>query len=234
MPRRSRSNPLALAVLTCLYEKPMHPYEISQTLRLRAKDQSVRLNFGSLYSVVAGLERRRLIKAIETVREGRRPERTIYDITERGRAEMHEWLADLLMVPVKEYLQFEAGLSLMPALPPDEVARLLRQRCGALELHLDQAEALLASIQKRGLPRLFLLEEEYQVALQRAELDWIRLLIADIESEQLEGLAEWRVWHESGDRTWHIELTDPDDPREPFSDDPSRDIPDIPEEEEDQ
>ena len=36
MPRWSRSNPLALAVLVCLYERPMHPYEVAQTLRLRA------------------------------------------------------------------------------------------------------------------------------------------------------------------------------------------------------
>jgi DNA-binding PadR family transcriptional regulator len=214
MAPRSRSNPLALAVLTCLYERPMHPYEISQTLRMRATDQSVRLNFGSLYSVVAGLERRRLIRAVKTVREGRRPERTIYSITERGTTEMNEWLADLLTVPVKEYLQFEAGLALIAALPPEEVVELLRRRCEALELHLDQADAFLTSVHKRGLPRLFVLEAEYQLALQKAELEWIRLLIADLESGRLEGIDQWRAWHESGSHEWRIDLTAPDDPHE--------------------
>ena len=36
----------------------MHPYEISQTLRTRAKHKSIRLNYGSLYGVVESLERK--------------------------------------------------------------------------------------------------------------------------------------------------------------------------------
>ena len=56
MTRRRVNNPLALAVLACLGERPMHPYEISSTLRQRGKEESIKLNFGSLYSVVAALE----------------------------------------------------------------------------------------------------------------------------------------------------------------------------------
>jgi DNA-binding PadR family transcriptional regulator len=184
-------------VLTCLYEKPMHPYEISQTLRARGKQESIRINFGSLYGVVASLERRRLIRAVETVREGKRPERTVYDITEAGRTEMIEWLAELLSVPVKEYVQFEAALSLLPAIPPDEAVPLLRMRCEALELHLDRADAMHEAMEKRGLPRLFALESEYVAALTQAELEFTRRLVADIEAEDLPGLDMWRSWHEA-------------------------------------
>ncbi len=63
MPPRNRSNPLALAVLICLAERPMHPYEAATTLRQRGKQFSVRLNYGSLYAVVESLERRGLIEA---------------------------------------------------------------------------------------------------------------------------------------------------------------------------
>src|ERR1022692_3353651 len=89
---RNRSNPLALAVLICLYERPMHPYEVATTLRQRHKQESVRLNFGSLYAVVASLEKRGLIAAHETMREGRLPERTVYGVTESGKIEAHDWL----------------------------------------------------------------------------------------------------------------------------------------------
>ena len=65
MTRRPVSNPLALAVLGCLAERPMHPYEISTTLRSRGKEQSIRLNYGSLYSVVESLQKHRLIVAQE-------------------------------------------------------------------------------------------------------------------------------------------------------------------------
>src|SRR5438067_9744544 len=109
MAKRRISNPLALAVLALLAERPMHPYEMSSTLRERAKEESIKLNYGSLYSVVESLQRHKLIDVHEVVREGRRPERTVYAITEAGRTELVDWLSELLALPVKEYTQFEAA-----------------------------------------------------------------------------------------------------------------------------
>jgi DNA-binding PadR family transcriptional regulator len=195
MAARNRANPLALAVLTCLYEAPMHPYEMAQTLRARAKHESIKLNYGSLYGVVETLERRGLVVAVGTSQQGRRPQRTVYAITEAGKVEMTEWLAELVAVPVKEYLQYEAALSLLGGLPPDEALPLLRQRCDVLEIQLDQMDALLETARKRGLPRLFALEGEYQAALLRADLEFTRLLVADIEAGTLSGLDEWRSWY---------------------------------------
>jgi len=88
MTRRKVSNPLALAVLACLYERPMHPYEIASTLRERHKDDSIKLNYGSLYSVVESLKVHTLIVEQQTAREGNRPERTVYEITDAGRLEL--------------------------------------------------------------------------------------------------------------------------------------------------
>ena len=92
---RRRGNPLALAVLACLTEQPMHPYEMAATMRTRGQDASIRLNYGSLYGVVETLLKRGLIKEQEVVRDGRRPERTVYRITTAGRAEIDEWLSEL-------------------------------------------------------------------------------------------------------------------------------------------
>jgi DNA-binding PadR family transcriptional regulator len=128
MPARSRSNPLALAVLVCLAERPMHPYEAATTLRQRQKHESVRLNYGSLYAVVASLEKRKLIAPQGTERKGRLPERTVYGLTDAGRIELHDWLTELLSTPVKDYTSFEAALSFLPTLPPEDVASLLRER----------------------------------------------------------------------------------------------------------
>src|ERR1700719_1921934 len=124
MAPNNRSNPLALAVLSCLYERPMHPYEVAQTLRSRAKHESIRLNYGSLYGVVDDLEGKGLIRARETVREGRRPERTVYEITGAGEVELVDWLSELVSSPTKEYLNFEAALSFIAVLPPEDAASL--------------------------------------------------------------------------------------------------------------
>jgi len=195
MVSRSRNNPLALAVLTCLYERPMHPYEMAQTMRTRAKHESIRLNYGSLYAVVESMEKRGLIEAVATTQEGRRPQRTVYGITEAGKVEMTEWLADLVAVPTKEYLQFEAALSLIHGLPPDEAVPLLRQRCDALDLRLDQLEAASESAEKRGIPHLFMIENDYVIALLRTEVEFTRRLVADIESGEMPGIDEWRSWY---------------------------------------
>ena len=136
MPRWSRSNPLALAVLVCLYEKPMHPYEVAQTLRARAKQESVRLNYGSLYAVVESLEKKGFIKATGTVREGKRPQRTIYAISDSGATEMTDWLTELIGTPAKEYPDFMAGLSFMPALDPDDALAAFRRRAEMLTVKL--------------------------------------------------------------------------------------------------
>jgi DNA-binding PadR family transcriptional regulator len=197
MASRNRSNPLALAVLICLYERPMHPYEVATTLRQRNKHESVRLNYGSLYAVVASLEKRGLIAAQETMRAGRLPERTVYALTDNGRIETHDWLTYLISTPVKDYPAFEAALSFLPALPPDDVAALLAERAQALEVEMARAHASRQFVEKAGLPRLFWVEDEFRNMLRETELTYIRRLIADIESGSLEGLDWWRAVHET-------------------------------------
>lgn len=192
--RRKVANPLALAVLACLREKPMHPYEMASTLRERRKDESIKLNYGSLYSVIDSLCRNDLIRPKETVKEGKRPERTIYVLTEAGLQELTDWLSDLLSEPAKEYPQYEAGLSLMPVLPPDVAATLLKRRCEQIEMELEIARSRATKAKTRGLPRLFVIEHEYRMMLQKAELKWTRALAAKIRSGALEGSDEWRSW----------------------------------------
>jgi DNA-binding PadR family transcriptional regulator len=199
MTRRKVSNPLALAVLSLLLERPMHPYEMSRTLRERHKEGSIKLNYGSLYSVVDKLVTHDLIEPQETVRDGRRPERTVYRATSAGRAEFEDWLAELLAMPVKEFSQFEAGLSLLPGLPPEEVVDLLDQRCGALEHSLASYEAILDT-SRASLPRLFWIEWDYVRAHLETDLRWTRQLADDIRDGSLDGLVHWRAFHTDGTR----------------------------------
>ena len=193
MAKRRFANLLALAVLSCLSEKPMHPYEISQTLRHRGKDQSIKLNYGALYSVVESLAKAGLISARETVREGRRPERTVYAITEAGRDEHEEWLGELLSTPTREYHSLEAGLALMAGLAPEEVTRLLRDRATMLRLDLGSVEAGLKVTEEMGLPQIFVVEEEFRRAMLTTELDYVTRLAEAIRSDELTGVAGWRA-----------------------------------------
>src|SRR5215216_5697214 len=193
--KRKVSNPLALAVMALLYERSMHPYEMVSTMRERGKHESVRLRYSSLYSVVEALVREGLISARETVREGRRPERTVYELTEAGRVEFLGWLRELLSVPAKEYTQFAAGLTFLPALPPEEAAVLLDERVRRLEEEIEEMRARLDGVMEQGLPRLYLVESEHELVLREAELRWVRELVRELQDGKLGGMAEWEAFH---------------------------------------
>ncbi len=128
MASKDRSNPLALAVLALVFERPMHPYEMAATLKHRHKHESIKLRYGTLYTVIDLLTSRGFIRPKETSRDGKRPERTVYALTPAGRDQLRNWMRDLVAKPAKEFLQFEAALSLLPVLPPDEAIDLLRDR----------------------------------------------------------------------------------------------------------
>jgi DNA-binding PadR family transcriptional regulator len=177
------SNPLALAVLVLLFERPMHPYEIAATLQVRNKGGSIKIRYGSLYTVIEGLVRDGLIAVQETVRDGRRPERTIYAIRPAGLERMREWLRELIGTPAKEYPQFEAALSLMPALPPGEAVALLEGRVLKLATLAEEIRATIEVVTKRVEP-LFLVERDYHLAMVEAERQFVEGLLRRIAEDE--------------------------------------------------
>jgi DNA-binding PadR family transcriptional regulator len=192
------ANALALAVLTLLYEKPMHPYEMSTTLRHRSKEDSIRLNYGSLYAVVESLRKKGLIEAGETTREGNRPERTTYTLTETGEQAMRDWLGEMLRDPQPQFTDFEAALSLMGALPPELVADALRQRLEALAKETARHQGLRAMM-PAGFPEIFTIEGDYAQHLREAETEFVRSLLDKISSGRLGGIEGWTRLHELRD-----------------------------------
>jgi DNA-binding PadR family transcriptional regulator len=195
IPSKGRlTNPLALAVLVLLFERPMHPYEMAATLKERHKEASIKLRYGSLYTVIELLLREGYIAPKETSREGRRPERTVYALTPIGDVEMRDWLSDLLSNPVKEYPQFEAALSLMPALAPERVAELLESRIIRLDREIERVRSELATA-AAGVPRLFLIEADFYVGSLEAERKFVDALAHAIKNESLEGVKFWKDFH---------------------------------------
>jgi DNA-binding PadR family transcriptional regulator len=192
--RRTVNNPLGLAVLALLKEKAMHPYQMATTLRDRAKEQSIKINYGSLYTVIGALVREGLVLARETIREGARPERTVYVLTEKGAGELVDWMSELLSAPAKEYPRFEAALSLMPVLPPHDVARLLEQRVERLGAEVAMLRSTLQGARQQGLERLFLIESEYEIAMREAELTWVISLVELIRGSRA-FTRPWRAFH---------------------------------------
>ncbi|GAB2837611.1 PadR family transcriptional regulator [Lentzea nigeriaca] len=190
-----RTNPLALAVLALLSERPMHPYEMAQTMRERHQEEVIKLNYGSLYTVVEQLHRHELITAAATQKAGNRPERTVYAVTEAGTAELHDWLRELIAVPAKEYRRFEAGISMVGLLPPHDALTVVEQRLAAVAEQLTALAVLLEKLAGMGLPQLAWIELDYRMAILRAERAWLAWFAAATRDGTVGGYEHWEDKH---------------------------------------
>ena len=175
-PRRST---LAVVLLALLTEAPMHPYRMQQVIKERGQDQLVNVaQRNSVYQALDRLVRDGLARPAATAREAGRPERTTYEITEDGAATFRRWLTEMLPTPAREFPEFPAALAFLAILTPALVRDLLAARIEAQEPRLraihEQAPP--------GMPRLFLIEDEYRAAMLTAEIAWLRSVVADLDS----------------------------------------------------
>jgi DNA-binding PadR family transcriptional regulator len=171
-----------MVVLSMACEEPMHPYRMQTLIKQRGKDQIANVaQRNSVYQTIDALRRAGLITVRETARPERRPERTVYEATKEGRRTLRVWLRETLSTPAREFPMFPAALSLLdPGLKPPELRALFERRIETLEGRRVELEKPWP-----GLPRVFLLESEYMAAVVRAEIKWLRGVVADLRSGKL-------------------------------------------------
>ncbi|MDJ0312857.1 PadR family transcriptional regulator [Arthrobacter sp. H35-D1] len=178
----TKRSPLALAVLALLEEAPMHPYRIQQLIALRGKDKVINVSQrASLYSTVDRLARDGLIRVLETERDGQRPERSIYEISDAGRVTARGWLREMLSVPKNGFPDFHAALAHAPMLEPAELAALLRTRCDTVACEVAELEKEL-ELASAYLPRVVLLDAELIARTRSIELGFLRDALAGLDS----------------------------------------------------
>jgi DNA-binding PadR family transcriptional regulator len=182
---RGSSDYVAFVVLGLLCEAPRHPYDLQRVMRERHKDFAADRT-RALYRAVERLARDGLIEAVETNREGRRPERTVYAATEYGREEFESWLLELLERPAVEWPALLIAIDMVAYLPPLAIAEALQGRTVSLESAIGGIDAAQRALRENlAMPRVITLELELARALRQAELDWVRSVIADLRSGAL-------------------------------------------------
>jgi DNA-binding PadR family transcriptional regulator len=183
----SALTPLGIAILGLLLERPMHPYEMFQTFVARAEDRIVKVRPGSLYHTVERLDRDGLVRATGTEREGNRPERTTYEITDAGHDRMLERITEMLADWKYEYPEFPLALAEAHNLPRDTVIRLLQKRVLALRGQLELVGRAVDQVEDKNLERKYWLEASYLRVLTQAETDWVESLIVELKN----GTIDW-------------------------------------------
>jgi len=160
-----RSSPLALTVLALLHYQPLHPYGIQRLIKQWGKDQVVNVEQRtSLYRTIERLHAAGLIAVRETGRDPRYPERTVYEIT--------------------------GALSHVLMLEPAELTEVLERRAQRLTAALAALDANAAAEAGQGLPRIAMLETEYQRAVLAAEAQWVTQILGELRSGKLSWTSE--------------------------------------------
>jgi DNA-binding PadR family transcriptional regulator len=181
----TRRSPLAMALLSLAGEAPMHAYRMQQLIKERHKDDVVNVaQRNSVYQTIERLLRDGLIAVLETSREENRPERTVYELTDEGRETLRQWMRTMLSTPSREFPEFPAALAFLPVLEPEDARAALETRVVALEGRVAALRTELTD-GARFLPRIFLVESEYQVAVLKAELEYVRELVEDLRTDEI-------------------------------------------------
>ena len=185
MPRRALDNPVVMAVLGLLLERPMHPYQMLSELHARSEQWAATVRRGSLYDVVGTLVATGWVAVHTREREGGRPERTTYELTDDGRAELVLRLDAQIRTPKREFAEFVGAVGYVGALGRDRAAEALAERARILSDRIEGDERRLADALGGGVPRLYVIEAEYALRRDRAELEWVEQIVSEILSGSL-------------------------------------------------
>ncbi|GAB99570.1 putative PadR family transcriptional regulator [Gordonia namibiensis NBRC 108229] len=180
--------PVAILVLGLLLERPMHPYEMVQTTVARREDRLAKFRAGTLYHAVDRLAENGMIEVHEVRREGNRPERTVYAITEAGRRALTENLERILETRPEEYPELYLALSEAHGLPRERVVELLERRVATMRADLADVEAAVAEFRSRGKPEMFFLDGGCRIATLTAQIGWLDDLVERLRTRRIEWL----------------------------------------------
>lgn len=168
----ARLTPTAIMILALLHEDDMHAYEMVRLLRERRADRMIALTHGTIYHTVARLERHGHIAETGSDREGNRPERTTYTLTDAGAAALLAWIRRELP-SIDDPERFRIALTEAHNLPRDEVLALFAERRGRLAASRDAHRSARDHAIAHGSHPQFLIEVHRQAALLDADIAWL-------------------------------------------------------------
>lgn len=172
--------PLGVMIIAMLREGDMHPYEMMRLMRARHDDRLVAVQNGTFYHQVASLQRDGFIEEIGVDRDGNRPERTTYRVTDQGIDAISTWVRSRLGSvdkPGDKPNDFRVALAEAHNLDRDEVVRLLTQRVTALGERADLQRQAIDAAYERSVDPQFVIEAERDWALLGADIAWIKTFI---------------------------------------------------------
>jgi DNA-binding PadR family transcriptional regulator len=170
-----------LVILGLLRERPLYGYEIKQIIEEHMGDWT-NIAFGSIYFALGKLAEEGFIEKIATEQEGKRPSRSVYQVTASGQEEFLRLLREALREVERHYYTVDIGLAFMEALPLGETQGYLRGRIAELEAILEHVrEHRGEQLANQEVPRSAGAVFDHSLAHFQAELHWTREILDKLE-----------------------------------------------------
>ena len=171
-----------LVILGLLRERPLYGYEIKSIIEDHMGDWT-NIAFGSIYFALGKLADEGYIKKAATEKEGGRPSRSVFQITDEGHVEFERLLREVWNTVNRQFFPFDIGLFFMHVLPREEVLASLSNRVDQLEKvlqYLDQHQS--ESMAQDQVPLLAKAIFDHTRVHTEAELSWTRDLLEKVEA----------------------------------------------------
>ncbi|MBN2257921.1 MAG: PadR family transcriptional regulator [Anaerolineaceae bacterium] len=171
-----------LVILGLLHRKPLYGYEIKHIIEDHMGDWTS-IAFGSIYFALEKLAKEKFVERVGIEQEGKRPSRSVYQITDAGRGEFLHLLRVGWKQVEQQYFPLDICLFFMDSLPLEEVKEYLRIRKGSLQetvgyiqSHCDE------QLQVPQVPHLARAIFDHSLVHTKAELAWVTDLLQKLES----------------------------------------------------
>lgn len=171
-----------MVILGLLREKPLYGYEIKQVIEEHMSDWTS-IAFGSIYFALDKLAGEGFVEKASVEKEGRRPSRSVYQISQNGREEFLRLLREGWQQVEQQYFSLDICLFFMQALQPEEIKAYLRARQSALQGVLQHIQS--HRDEQMNQPDILPVAQaifDHSIAHTRAELEWLTDLLKKIEA----------------------------------------------------
>lgn len=145
-------------------------------------DEWANIAFGSIYHALKRMTQEGLVRPEVTERNGNRPSRTVFGITDPGREEFLRLLREAWTTPAMSPELMRTCLLFMQELPLDEVKDHLEYRAGVLIQNIEHVTQRVDQVSARGAPWTVDYILSYDIGQWQTALRWTEGLLEDIRS----------------------------------------------------
>lgn len=170
-----------ILILATLFNGPRHGYEIRQSVG-GMLGGSCLLNNNQLYPMLKRFEAEGIVTQITEPHPGK-PDRHVYTITEHGKDALRSRIGDFPESIAREDREFLVRIYHFHLIDPETRLRLISTREQALNNRIERAIGRAKQVHPERYP--FVSQaSEFIIARSQLELDWLRKIRANVESDK--------------------------------------------------